>query len=58
MKTPGQIAYEAYCEFAQGVSLVSAQPLPIWTEQSERIRPAWEAAAKAVIEAHGNGQTD
>jgi hypothetical protein len=48
MKTPGQIAYDAYMDFSGGVSLTSGHPLPEWDKQSDRHRAAWEAAAEAV----------
>jgi hypothetical protein len=47
--TPGQIAYQAYCENSGGVSLVSGDGLPAWAALPPRIREAWEAAATAVI---------
>lgn len=49
--TPGQIAYDAYKERAQGRSLVSGKPLPEWERQSGWIKDAWEAAAQAVMAA-------
>jgi hypothetical protein len=48
MKTPGNVAYDAYMDFTGGVSLTSGQPLPEWDKQSDRHRAAWEAAAEAV----------
>ena len=46
--TPGQAAYEAYCTFSQGKSLISGAPLPLWREQAPHIRGAWEAAGRAA----------
>ena len=42
LKTPGQIAYEAYCEFLNAKSS--------WKDQPPGICNAWEAAARAVDE--------
>jgi hypothetical protein len=50
MKTPGQIAYEAYCRYSDGKSLISGAILPAWDVLSENIRCAWQAAALAVQE--------
>lgn len=47
-KSIGQIAYEAYCDRADGVSLVSGEQLPHWDDLSPVIAEAWEAAASAV----------
>jgi hypothetical protein len=47
----GQIAYEGYCERADGVSLVSGEQLPGWDDLSPVIAEAWEAAAQAVVSA-------
>jgi hypothetical protein len=49
MKTPGQIAYEAYCDFV-GWESFSGQTLPAWEYQDESLRAAWEAAAEAVLD--------
>ena len=49
MKTLGQVAYEAYCEYSLGVSLVTGVTLPKWDEQNDRIKGAWQAAAEAVV---------
>jgi hypothetical protein len=48
MKTRGQVAYEAYCKYTEGKSLVTGVLLPLWDVQKEGIRQAWEAAALAV----------
>jgi NTP pyrophosphatase (non-canonical NTP hydrolase) len=45
MKTPGQIAYEAYR------SAVNFQNNPVWEALSMDLRTGWETAAGAVIEA-------
>lgn len=49
MKSIGHIAYDAYCESAGGVSLVSGAKLPEWNALHEKIRTAWECAAAAVL---------
>lgn len=49
MKSLGHIAYDAYCESAGGVSLVSGAKLPEWSGLHEKIRAAWECAAAAVM---------
>jgi hypothetical protein len=49
MKTLGQVAYEAYCEFAQGASSITGVILPEWEQQNDRIKGAWQAAAEAAV---------
>lgn len=50
----GQAAYEAYCGATDGRSAVTGDllpswaVLPSWAEQSEAIRLAWIAAARAA----------
>ena len=44
----GQVAYEAYCERSDGVSLVSGEQLPSWDDLSPVIAEAWEAAGQDV----------
>lgn len=54
--TPGQASYEAYCEKAGGVSLVSGEPLPGWDLLLPDVRDAWESAAQAAVRGStGNG---
>ena len=48
-RTPGQIAYEAYCQ-ARGWRAFDKQLLPPWAYVRPEIRAAWEAAGTAVIE--------
>jgi len=48
MKTYGQIAYEGYFESCDGKSLISGAPLPVWDNQVDKIKDAWEAAAQEV----------
>jgi hypothetical protein len=50
-KSPGQIAYEAYCGSSEGKSLISGATLPAWENQNPQIQQAWEAAASAVVRA-------
>lgn len=57
-KTLGQIAYEGYGERADGVSLVSGEPLPGWDDLSPVIAEAWEAAAQAVVSAGRGEETE
>lgn len=47
-KTPGQIAYEAYCETTGWKSAISGAPLPQWAEVKPEIVAAWENAAAAA----------
>lgn len=50
MKSYGQIAYEAYCQKTNWISLVSGQRLPEWKDLPMTIRLAWQESAQAVIE--------
>ena len=50
VKSIGQVAYEAYSDRADGMSLVSGQQLPDWDDLSPVIAEAWEAAASAVAQ--------
>ena len=54
----GQVAYEAYSERANGMSLVSGQQLPHWDDLSPVIAEAWEAAAAAVAQVVLAGKGD
>jgi hypothetical protein len=49
-KTPGQIAYEGYCKYSGGRSLVSGVEIPPWETQSTPIQAAWESAAQSVLD--------
>ena len=53
MKTTGEIAYQAYCKYSKGKSLVSGDTLPTWKYLSPEIRTAWNLAGDAVAEAMG-----
>lgn len=44
----GRIAYEGYCEYTDGKSLISGQPLPKWEDLRREIRNAWECSACTV----------
>lgn len=46
--TPGQIAYEAYCQTTDWKSLITGAPLPQWPEVKPEIKAAWENAAAAA----------
>lgn len=48
MKSFGHIAYDAYVAAAGGVSLVSGQLLPAWSDLPQKIQATWEAAATAI----------
>lgn len=48
MKTPGQIAYEAYCEKREWKSY-DDKPLPQWALVRPEIAEAWDYAALSVI---------
>lgn len=50
MVSIGKIAYDAYFGHCGGKSPISGEQLPIWENQSEAIKAAWEAVAEAVIE--------
>jgi hypothetical protein len=50
MKSYGQIAYEAYCRYSDGKSLISGQKLPLWNDQDAKIQAAWNYAAEAVLD--------
>jgi hypothetical protein len=54
-RTWGQIAYEGYCVTAGNKSLISGAELPLWNELSKPIQNAWEAAARAVLDAPQQG---
>jgi hypothetical protein len=47
----GRIAYESYCEYSEGVSLVSGAQLPSWEDQADDIKNAWIYATNAVASA-------
>jgi hypothetical protein len=49
MKSPGQIAYEAYC-ISRGWKSYNGGALPSWDYQEEDLKSAWESAAQAVLE--------
>ena len=48
-KSHGEIAYEAYRDFAGGVSLINDQPIPEYADLPSHIRSAWNIAAAAVV---------
>lgn len=48
--TPGQIAYEAYCEHTGWKSLATGAALPKWYDVKPEIKATWEAAAVRLME--------
>ena len=48
-KSGGQVAFEAYAQQSEGVSLVSGAKLPVWDMLPQDIRDAWEAADQASV---------
>ena len=46
--TLAKTAYDAYCKFTGGVSLISGEKLPEFEVLRQEIRDAWWAAASAV----------
>jgi hypothetical protein len=48
VKTPGQIAYEAYFDDCGGRSIKGEQ-LPLWGDADPDIQRHWEAAGDAVL---------
>ena len=52
----GKVAYDAYCKYTGGVSLISGDKLPEFENLKESIQCAWHDAAQAVSEAVKNGR--
>ena len=48
-KTPGQVAYEAYCGSFGWKSPKTNLTMPQWEEVKEEIRNAWEISASHLI---------
>lgn len=44
----GRIAYETYCAWSEGKSLVSGDDLPAWPDLPQSIRDAWIHAGDRV----------
>ena len=44
----GEVAYEGYRAFTDGLSVITKQQLPEWDGQLPGIREAWRAAADCV----------
>ena len=44
----GELAYQAYCDSTDGISLVSGDTLPSWHDLPSRIRDAWESVGRIV----------
>jgi hypothetical protein len=53
--TFGEIAYNAYCAFSGGKSLVSGADLPAFSATTPGIQDAWQAAAQAVLNVNSSG---
>jgi hypothetical protein len=51
MRDYAEIAYEAYRAHTGGVSLISGALIPVFGALKPEIQEAWEAAARAVIQA-------
>lgn len=49
-KPLGQLAYEAYCGYSKGKSLVTGHDLPTWELTATPIQEAWQAAADAAAQ--------
>ena len=49
MRTKGQRAYDAYCEYVGGIA-VNGDILPCWEDLPEAVQKGWEYAADEVIE--------
>ncbi len=45
----GEVAYNAYCE-SVGYKSVRGDTLPVWQDQTEYLREAWEHAGEAVAD--------
>ena len=54
----GQIAYEAYRDFAGRQSLVTGATLPEWDRLTQPIKSAWACAANAVLIKAAEGFVD
>lgn len=48
-RTPGQIAFDAYSTYTGNLTH-DGKAIPAWRALSERVRGAWESAARAVLE--------
>lgn len=48
MKSPGQLAFEAY-NHAKGGVTYDGKPIPPWTDVGDAVRAGWEVAAGAVL---------
>lgn len=57
-RTPGRTAYEAYARQTGGVSVVTGDQLPHWFDQHDAVRNAWEAVARAVLDAYAAVRSD
>lgn len=54
-KTPGQTGFEAYSATTNWLTY-DGKPIPPWVNLNDRVRNAWETAAKAILEKHGKEQ--
>jgi hypothetical protein len=53
LKTPGQIAYEAFYKTSYGLWLIAEVQLPPFQSQSPEVQEAWEQSALAVLNMKG-----
>jgi len=56
IKSPGQVAFEAYNESKGGLTW-DGKPIPPWNEVGDPVRDGWEASANAVIQNLGEATT-
>lgn len=49
-RSPGQIGYESYFDFANGRSLATGQDLPQWSKLTWAVKAAWEKAAGDIVQ--------
>jgi len=45
-----RVAYNGYCSYTFGKSLITGENLPIWEDLREDIKSAWTEAMKAVFD--------
>jgi hypothetical protein len=45
-----KIAYDNYCHYTQGISLVTGEKLPNWDDLPDNIKRAWRGSMLSVID--------